>query len=67
MKFIALLVAFVALSTNAQKELTGFVKSKRTNLPIANARIHIEETGESSVSDETGAFIFLGNYPESIH
>ena len=67
MKFIALLVAFVALSTNAQKELSGIVKSKRTNLPIANARIHIEETGESSISDETGAFMFLGVYPESIH
>ena len=67
MKFIALLVAFVALSTNAQKELSGIVKSKRTNLPIANARIHIEETGEMSISDETGAFMFLGNYPESIH
>lgn len=67
MKFIALLVAFVALSTNAQKEISGFVKNKRTNLPIANARIHIEETGETSISDETGAFRFLGNYPESIH
>jgi iron complex outermembrane receptor protein len=67
MKFIALLVAFVALSTHAQKELSGFVKSKVTNLPIANARIQIEETGETSVSDETGAFMFLGNYPESIH
>ena len=67
MKFIALLVAFVALSTNAQKELSGFVKSKSSNLPIANARIHIEETGESSISDETGAFMFFGVYPESIH
>jgi iron complex outermembrane receptor protein len=67
MKFIALLVAFVALSTSAQKEISGFVKSKLTNLPIANARIQIEETGESTVSDETGAFIFFGNYPKTIH
>jgi iron complex outermembrane receptor protein len=67
MKFIALLVAFVALSTNSQKELSGFVKSKSSNLPIANARIHIEETGETSITDETGAFLFFGNYPGVIH
>ena len=47
MKFFAIIVAFVALSTNAQKELSGFVKSKSSNLPIANARIHIEETVSS--------------------
>ncbi|MEN9972774.1 MAG: hypothetical protein RIS20_1121 [Bacteroidota bacterium] len=67
MKFIALLVAFVALSTTAQKELSGYVKSKLTNLPIANARIQIEETGETSFSNESGAFIFFGNYPKIIH
>lgn len=67
MKFIAFIIAFVAFSAVAQNELSGFVKSKMTNLPIAHARVQIEETGETSISDETGAFLFLGNYPKMIH
>ena len=67
MKIIAFITAFVALSATAQKEISGFVKSKLTNQPIANARLQLEETGETSITDETGAFMFLGNYPGVIH
>ncbi|MDP4637566.1 MAG: TonB-dependent receptor [Crocinitomicaceae bacterium] len=67
MKIIAFITAFVALSATAQKEISGFVKSKLTNQPIANARLQLEETGETSITDETGAFMFFGNYPGAIH
>ncbi|MBX7127431.1 MAG: TonB-dependent receptor [Cyclobacteriaceae bacterium] len=62
---LVVLLAFVSVLSNAQVQLSGFIRDAQTGEPLAGATVQITPGGKYSLSDEHGRYsisVAPGNY-----